>query len=117
MISRDGENWLEMNNDGQVCIYASNDISIHSETNINLRADENVNIEAGIAVNIKAEQNNVTLEAGTNIATYAGVDTTITSRDTSYIYSDVAHIEEAGVIHMNGPSAEQTEQINAIING
>jgi len=118
MISRDGENWLEMNVDGQVCIYASNSVSIHSEKNINLRADEYVNIEAGIGVNIKAEEDDVTLEAGTNIATYAGVDTTITSMESSYIYSEVSHVEEAGRIDMNGPPAELTDQIyiNQLVN-
>lgn len=118
MISRDGDNWFEMNNDGQVWIYAKNDISIRSERNINLRADENVNIEAGIAVNIKAEEDDVTLEAGQNIATYAGVDTTITSMDSTHISSNVSHIESAGQIHMNGPEAATTDQIyiNQLVN-
>lgn len=111
VISRDGDNWMELNNDGQIFVYGKNDISIRSEANINIRADKNINMEAGLGVNIKAVENNVTLEAGTNIATWAGVNTTITSMEVSHINSGVAHIETAPQIHMNGPVADQTEQI------
>lgn len=54
MISRDGDSWLELHNDGYIDIYAAKSISIHSEASINLRADDDVNIEAGKNFNVKA---------------------------------------------------------------
>jgi GH24 family phage-related lysozyme (muramidase) len=53
-ISRDGNSWMELHNDGFVDIYGNLDISIRSEASVNIRADLDVNIEAGNSVNIKA---------------------------------------------------------------
>jgi hypothetical protein len=106
IISKDGENWLELSNDGQVHIYGSKDINIRSEANINLRADKSVNIEAKENIQLKAGKN-IALEANENISTNAAKDTLITSGDTSNISSVSGHYETAGVIHMNGPAAEQ----------
>jgi hypothetical protein len=106
IISKDGENWLELSNDGQVHIYGSKDINIRSEANINLRADKSVNIEAKENIQLKAGKN-IALEANENVSTNAAKDTLITSGDTSNISSVSGHYETAGVIHMNGPAAEQ----------
>lgn len=106
IISKDGENWLELSNDGQVHIYGSKDINIRSEANINFRADKSVNIEAKENIQLKAGKN-IALEANENISTNAAKDTLISSGDTSNISSVSGHYETAGVIHMNGPAAEQ----------
>jgi hypothetical protein len=106
IISKDGENWLELSNDGQVHIYGSKDINIRSEANINFRADKSVNIEAKENIQLKAGKN-IALEANENVSTNAAKDTLITSGDTSNISSVSGHYETAGVIHMNGPAAEQ----------
>lgn len=54
IISKDGNNWFELNSDGNVDIYGLEDISIRSESSINIRADENINMEAGNSINMKA---------------------------------------------------------------
>lgn len=108
IISKAGENWMELSADGRIHIYGSKDISIHTQENLNLYADKSINIEAGIDVNIKAG-NDVHAEAGSNVKTLAGQDTLITSGSTSNINSSIAHYETAGVIHMNGPTAASTE--------
>jgi len=54
VISRDGNNWIELANDGHIDIYGKDSISIHSEGDLNLRANQNVNIEAGNDINMKA---------------------------------------------------------------
>ena len=107
IISKAGENWMELSADGRIHIYGSKDISIHTQENLNLYADKSINIEAGIDVNIKAGAN-VQAEAGNNLQTLAGQDTVITSGSTSNINSSIAHYETAGVIHMNGPTAAST---------
>ena len=116
IISKAGENWMELSADGRIHIYGSKDISIHTQENLNLYADKSINIEAGIDVNIKAG-NDVHAEAGSNVKTLAGLDTLITSGSTSNINSGIAHYETAGVIHMNGPTAASTEafELNSLV--
>jgi len=109
IISRDGNSWMEVSNEGYVDIYGFGDISIRSEKNINIRADRDVNLEAGRDVNIKAskdfrfvprdegdtvepgsgEGGNVNIEAVSNLSTKSGSSTFITS-DTDY------HVNVAG---------------------
>ena len=116
IISKAGENWMELSADGRIHIYGSKDISIHTQENLNLYADKSINIEAGIDVNIKAG-NDVHAEAGSNVMTLAGLDTLITSGSTSNINSGIAHYETAGVIHMNGPTAASTPafELNSLV--
>ncbi len=52
--SRDGKNWIELSNNGQIDIYAHTDISIRTESSLNIRADLDVNIEAGRNIYMKA---------------------------------------------------------------
>jgi len=108
LISKNGENWLELSADGNVHLYGTGDVNVHSEKNINLYADKDINLEAGNAINLKANVSDVQIEAGTDINTLAGSTTRITSVETSNINSGVGHYETAGVIHMNGPEAEMT---------
>lgn len=106
IITKDGENWLELSNDGQVHLYGSKDINIRSESNINLRSDKSINIEAEENIRLKAGKD-ISMEANGNVSANAAKDTLITSGNTSNISSVSGHYETAGVIHMNGPAAEQ----------
>jgi phage gp45-like len=55
IISRDGYNWVELNNDGKIDVYAKGSISMHSNEDINIHADNNVNIHGGNGVNILSQ--------------------------------------------------------------
>jgi hypothetical protein len=112
LITKNGENWIEMSADGHIHAYGTGSVNVHAEKNINLYADQDINLEAGNSINLKANVNNVQIEAGTDINTLAGVNTRITSLLESHINSGVAHIETAGVIHMNGPTAESTTPLD-----
>ncbi len=105
MITKNGDTWLELSNDGQVHIYGAKDINIHSEKNINLRADLDVNIEAGRAINVKAKSDNISLQTGKSIHTTAASDIHMTSSGNIYENAGTGHYETAPVIHMNGPVA------------
>jgi len=59
LISKDGNNWVEMANDGHIDVYAKDDISVHSEQSINLHAEKDINIEAGRNINIKSNGQHV----------------------------------------------------------
>ena len=50
----DGSSWIEMTNDGQIKIYASNGLSIRSEGTINLHSDANMNFNADGDIKFKA---------------------------------------------------------------
>lgn len=53
-ISRDGESWLELNNDGNIDVYGTGSINLRAEQDVNIRADRDVNFEAGRNIQIKA---------------------------------------------------------------
>lgn len=106
LISKNGENWLEMSADGKIHLYGSSDINIRSQGNINMYADQSVNIEAGQAFNVKTNLGSIKLESGNEVSAFASTNTMITSGETSNINSGVGHYESAGVIHMNGPIAK-----------
>jgi hypothetical protein len=112
LITKNGENWVEMSVDGTIHVYGSNDISIHSQANINLRADKDVNIEAGNNINLKAISENINMQCGIDLNTLAGQNTRITSGTISHIRSVIQHKETAGRIDMNGPEAEEAPPID-----
>jgi hypothetical protein len=111
LISKNGENWVEMSADGRIHVWGSGDISVRSEQNINLYADKDVNIEAGNNVNVKALTGSTSFESAIDFNSLVGSKTRLTSGVSSHINSTVAHIETAGVIHMNGPTAETADPI------
>lgn len=62
-----GRNWIEIDEDGRIHIYAKDEINIRSEDDINISSDKNVNIKAKEKVNIKSESSEVNLQAQTNL--------------------------------------------------
>lgn len=111
LISKNGESWVELSADGRIHLYGSKDINIRSQENINLYADNNVNIEAGLNINMKANAGNFQVSAGNEVSMLAVTNTKITSGETSNILSGIGHYETAGVIHMNGPTADAANEI------
>jgi len=106
LITKNGENWVELSNDGAIHIYGGSDINIRSKSNINLYADNDVNIEAGRSINMNAKEGSLQFHAGTDLNSSVDGSTRFTSALSSHIYSGTGHYETAGVIHMNGPDAE-----------
>lgn len=60
MINKDGKAWMELNQVGDVLLYAEGSISMRAKGDFNIRADHDVNIEAGQNVNIKATGDTIT---------------------------------------------------------
>lgn len=112
LITKNGENWVELSADGQVHVYGSQSINIHSENNVNIYANNDVNIEAGNSINLKTNLGSINLESADEFNSLAASSTKITSVETSNINSGVAHYETAGVIHMNGPIADPADPID-----
>lgn len=112
LITKNGENWVELSADGGIHIYGSQDISIRSEANINLYADQDINMEAGSTINLKSNVGSINLQSGNEVNTLATTSTQITSGTTSNISSLIAHYETAAMIHMNGPFAARAQPID-----
>lgn len=112
LITKNGENWVELSGDGNIHVYSSKDINIRAEGNLNLRADTDINIEAGSSVNIKSLEGSINLDSANEVNTLAATNTKITSVQTSNINSGTGHYETAGVIHMNGPIADAADPIS-----
>lgn len=83
-----GTTWIELTSNGKIDIYAEDSISMHTKGDFNVTADKNINLTAAANINLKA---------GTNSNFTAGSNTNIRSGGN--------HLETAGQIHMNGPSA------------
>jgi len=59
LINKEGKAWMELNQAGDILMYAEGSINMRAKKDFNIRADYNVNIEAGQDVNIKAAGDNV----------------------------------------------------------
>ena len=82
-----GTTWIELTSNGKIDIYAADDISMHTAGNFNVTADKNINLTAKGDINLNATGNaNMTATGNTNI-------------------HSAAHVETAGTINMNGPTA------------
>lgn len=62
-----GRNWIEIDEDGRIHIYAKDEINIRSEDNINLTSEKNINLKAKQKVNIKSLTDEVNLQAQTHV--------------------------------------------------
>lgn len=62
-----GANWIEMDLDGHINIFADDSISIRSGKDINFFADGSINLEAGKAINIKADTQGIAMSAKTDV--------------------------------------------------
>lgn len=85
-----GTTWIELTSNGKIDIYAKDSISIHTENDFNLTAKRDINfttLEGNINLN-SAGNANMTATGSTNI-------------------NSSHHVETAGKIDMNGPTAEK----------
>lgn len=88
LISRDGNSWVELNNDGHIDVYSRLAVNIHGETDVNIRADQDVNIEAGRNINMKAVEGDLKLEVDGNIHMTAARNFSLTAHGNGDIKID-----------------------------
>lgn len=115
-ISRDGNTWIELNNDGHIDIYGGDSISIRSEGDINLRADNNVNIEAGNDINVKAETGNINVESKKDTDWTTGGDHKLNVIGTLDQKSGKDTNQEAGGNFNNKAATTMSNEAGAAIN-
>jgi len=104
--NHDGSSWIELDDEGNIDIYAKGKISMHTEDDFNLHAKGDINMQADKNINIKAigpqgirvetTVGDMDFLVASDWKTTAGGTTNIRSRH---------HIETADRIDMNGPQA------------
>lgn len=87
-----GTTWVELTSMGKIDIYAADSISIHTKNDLNITADRDINLSAARDVNLSAGRN-----------------TNVTSTGTSN-FNSAKHVETAGRIDMNGPTATKASR-------
>lgn len=79
-----GNNYIEMDEDGHIDIYASHRVSIHSEQDINIKSDKQVNIEGSQGINLKSGKD-INIQTSTSICQKAGQNIYINPADNCHI--------------------------------
>lgn len=99
-----GTAWIEFTSNGKIDIYSKDSISIFSENDLNFSAKRDINFTSHSgSINMNAFTN-INASAEKNIEIRAGVDGKITAVKNLNFNSE-HHIETAGTIDMNGPTA------------
>ncbi len=62
-----GKNWVELDEDGRIFIYAKDEINIRSEDDINIKSEKNINIKAKEKINIQSETDELNIQAKDHI--------------------------------------------------
>lgn len=115
-----GNNWVEMDQAGNIDVFTTNTVSIRAAQDINLTADKSIRMHAGegihmhsnteIRMNAKTDthiktQENIKMEAGKNINIKSGADLKLYS-------SGNTNVKSGGKIHLNG-SAKTADSADA----
>jgi hypothetical protein len=62
-----GRNWVELDEDGRIFIYAKDEINVRSEDDINIKSEKNINIKAKKKINLQSEDDEINLQANKHI--------------------------------------------------
>ena len=109
MISRDGQSWMELGNDGAVNVFGAKSISMHSGVDVNIVAQGSVNIE-GNDVNIKSRSADIRMEAQQDLHAISHGDMFHYSEKNANLLVKGNYKETAQKIDMNGPKADEAKQ-------
>lgn len=127
-----GNNWIEMDQDGNIDIFTSNKLSVHAQKEINftsddtirmyakkgihMHSDDEVRIDAAKDIHVKTAQNvrakaeqSVLMEAGQTIQAKSGSDLKLTSGGATHFNSAANLYATAPEIHLNGPTASTAQ--------
>jgi len=113
ITNHDGTAWMEMSEDGNLDVYAQDDISLHTEADFNLHAKGNINMQADKGINIRS-----TGEDGIKIDAFAGDLDLYTEKNYKVQAALNANLtaagnykEQAKRIDMNGPVPDTAKRV------
>lgn len=102
-ISKSGASWLELNNSGNVDVYAGGSFSVFGTSDVNVSSDGNVNIQSDADINLKAAGNvNIQSDGDNNVK--AGGDNNLESGGTANVRGGSV-VVTGGTVDINGPTA------------
>jgi len=62
-----GRNWVEIDEDGRIMIFAKDEINIRSEDDINIKSEKNINMRAKKKINLHSEDEEINIQAKQHI--------------------------------------------------
>jgi GH24 family phage-related lysozyme (muramidase) len=121
-ISRDGNTWIELSNEGNIDIYGSENISIHAEhANVNVKSGQDINLQATRDINMRAGRNfkidvvgnfdvqgaqNIAINSTQKMSIGAGTDIGISSSQTIGITSSSTTSINGSQVFFNGRAGQ-----------
>ena len=120
-----GKTWIEMDEAGNIDIYADGNISMHAKKDINFTADENFRVSAknvhfnadedirlqsngGAGISINATED--VFISGTELNLKSDIDTFITTGDALNLKASGNILQTGTEIHLNGPPASDATE-------
>ena len=119
-----GNNWIELDQAGNIDIYTSNKVNIRAAQEINLTSDKSIRMHAKEGIHMHSDkdirldsktdthirtQQNIKMDAGKTINVKAGAELKLTSKDKTHINAGGNILQTGAKIHLNGPAAATAE--------
>ncbi len=98
-----GENWIEMDEQGNIDIYTSGKISAHAEQDINFTSDKSFRVYAKAGIHLKSDAG-VRIDAKTDIEMNTNEAVRIKASNNMYIDSADFHVKSGGDIKLEAGS-------------
>jgi hypothetical protein len=112
VVNSSGSGWVEIGASGEVMVYAEGSLNMRTEKDFNVRADKNINLEAKENVNIKSIEGNTKINSDKEIHLRSKGNTMLQTEATLNVNVGVnGYVTTGGKLHLNGPSAPESELI------
>lgn len=96
----EGNNWIEMDQNGNIDVYSSRRVSIHSANDINLKSDQSVRISGNEGVHINGKVINLTSTENINIK--SGATLIVNAASEIQIQSGDIGLKSSGTLRLTG---------------
>lgn len=106
VVNANGSAWVQLDNVGNIDMYAMGDFSVNAEGSINLRAGNNINLDAGENINAGAAKN-IVAEACEVFNATGTTGMKLTSAQNMNILADSQFKMTGQRIDLNGPAADR----------
>lgn len=98
----EGKNWIELDQDGNIDIYATTKVNVRSEGDINFTADKTIRLHAQEAIHMYTGEMRIHTTKNFNVLSDA--EGRITTAGTLHLKAGGQLLEQGAQIHLNGPT-------------
>lgn len=100
-----GNNWIEMDQDGNIDIYTANKLNVHADKEINFTSEESIRLYGKKGVHIKSDQE-IRAEAGQDIHIRTAQNLRAHATQAGFIQTDGAlHLKSGAALHAESAAA------------